>query len=255
MNVLGRNVVTRFNPSTNGPLHVGHAYTALVNERLSVSTRGEFILRFDDNQRYWWQRIGRERMQEIAQEQLEDLMWLGIKPDRVTYQSKKEQRVTEFLADSKWQAVMDHWPCSELRPIAIVDPPFTPAGLASYVAVEKVVLDYFEGVTAVVRGLEFLSDSNLERYFCCLLGFPPSQHIYIPRLMAVDGLELTSISKTEGNWKLRDLRERGFEPADVLTELRGACMIDQDGEWDIDNLKTAPQLSKEALCFSNPMTT
>ena len=58
--------VTRFNPTANGPLHVGHIYSALINETLA-GPAGKFIVRIDYNCRYWWQRNGGPAgMAEIA---------------------------------------------------------------------------------------------------------------------------------------------------------------------------------------------
>ena len=90
---------TRFNPTTNGPLHIGHAYTALVNQHEAHASGGKFVLRFDDNTRYWMQKLGgAAAMAKIARGQLEDLEWLGIMPDTVAYQSKMEPEIMRFLA-------------------------------------------------------------------------------------------------------------------------------------------------------------
>ena len=40
--------ITRFNPSTNGGLHLGHIYALLVNERFAHDRDGMFYVRFDD---------------------------------------------------------------------------------------------------------------------------------------------------------------------------------------------------------------
>lgn len=63
--------VLRFAPSPNGLLHLGHALSALENERLAASLGGRLLLRIED--------IDRARCpphQEAAM--LEDLAWLGI---------------------------------------------------------------------------------------------------------------------------------------------------------------------------------
>jgi glutamyl-Q tRNA(Asp) synthetase len=63
--------VFRFAPSPNGRLHLGHAYSALVNERLATRLRGELLLRIED--------IDLTRCRpEFEQGIIEDLAWLGV---------------------------------------------------------------------------------------------------------------------------------------------------------------------------------
>jgi glutamyl-Q tRNA(Asp) synthetase len=63
--------VFRFAPSPNGRLHLGHAYSALLNERLAASSGGELLLRIED--------IDRTRCRpEFEQGIHDDLAWLGI---------------------------------------------------------------------------------------------------------------------------------------------------------------------------------
>lgn len=63
--------VFRFAPSPNGRLHLGHAFSALLNERRARETGGRFLLRIED--------IDRPRCTEaLAQDLLADLAWLGL---------------------------------------------------------------------------------------------------------------------------------------------------------------------------------
>ncbi len=39
---------TRFAPSPTGPLHLGHAYSALLAHDMALSNGGEFLLRIED---------------------------------------------------------------------------------------------------------------------------------------------------------------------------------------------------------------
>jgi len=41
-------IVTRFAPSPNGPLHLGHAYAAIVAHDLARARDGRFLLRIED---------------------------------------------------------------------------------------------------------------------------------------------------------------------------------------------------------------
>ncbi|HMI16084.1 MAG TPA: glutamate--tRNA ligase family protein, partial [Bradyrhizobium sp.] len=63
--------VFRFAPSPNGHLHLGHAYSALLNFDLARRTGGRFLLRIED--------IDAARCKpEFETAIYEDLDWLGI---------------------------------------------------------------------------------------------------------------------------------------------------------------------------------
>jgi glutamyl-Q tRNA(Asp) synthetase len=63
--------VLRFAPTPNGRLHLGHAYSALMNERAAQRFAGRLLLRMED--------MDRSRCKpEYVQGALEDLDWLGI---------------------------------------------------------------------------------------------------------------------------------------------------------------------------------
>ncbi len=64
--------VLRFAPSPNGRLHLGHAYSALLNNQLAVKLSGTLLLRMED--------IDTTRCtDEFANHCLEDLRWLGLR--------------------------------------------------------------------------------------------------------------------------------------------------------------------------------
>ena len=64
-------IVTRFAPSPNGPLHLGHAYAAIVAHDRAREHDGRFLLRIEDID-------GARSRSEFAQAALEDLRWLGL---------------------------------------------------------------------------------------------------------------------------------------------------------------------------------
>lgn len=68
---LSQPPILRFAPSPNGLLHLGHAYSALLNADLARARQGRFLLRIEDIDR------GRARREFIHQIE-EDLAWLGI---------------------------------------------------------------------------------------------------------------------------------------------------------------------------------
>ncbi|MBO6724204.1 MAG: tRNA glutamyl-Q(34) synthetase GluQRS [Rhizobiaceae bacterium] len=63
--------VFRFAPSPNGPLHLGHAYSAMLNHDMARATEGLFLLRIED--------IDTGRSQpEFERAIFHDLAWLGL---------------------------------------------------------------------------------------------------------------------------------------------------------------------------------
>lgn len=63
--------VTRFAPSPTGPLHLGHAYSALLAYDMTQAAKGRFLLRIEDTD------ISRARAKWETQI-YEDLTWLGL---------------------------------------------------------------------------------------------------------------------------------------------------------------------------------
>ncbi|MDQ2092864.1 tRNA glutamyl-Q(34) synthetase GluQRS [Rhodalgimonas zhirmunskyi] len=62
---------TRFAPSPTGPLHLGHAFSALTANEMAQTMGGEFLLRIDD--------IDRSRSRPEWEAQIyDDLNWLGL---------------------------------------------------------------------------------------------------------------------------------------------------------------------------------
>ncbi|MGB7371393.1 tRNA glutamyl-Q(34) synthetase GluQRS [Erythrobacter sp.] len=74
--------VTRFAPSPNGPLHLGHAYSAIVAHDLAMEGGGRFLLRIEDID-------GPRSLPELADEFRRDLDWLGLEWEEVPVQSTR----------------------------------------------------------------------------------------------------------------------------------------------------------------------
>ncbi|WP_299922397.1 tRNA glutamyl-Q(34) synthetase GluQRS [uncultured Pelagimonas sp.] len=66
------NFVTRFAPSPTGPLHLGHAFSALLAHDTARAVGGQFLLRIDDLD----QTRARSSWEDLI---YEDLEWLGIR--------------------------------------------------------------------------------------------------------------------------------------------------------------------------------
>jgi hypothetical protein len=154
----------------------------------------------------------------------------------------EEQAISEMARCPHWRVVHDHSPCNpETTPCIRAN--IEPWGASSWLVAEKVIFDHIQGVTVMARGLELLQENSLYMYLCGIFGYRiPNKMIYIPRLMTSDGKEMTDVSKTLGTWKVRDLRDRGFAPCDILETLRQSCLIDSDGPWLAKNVKLNPVL-------------
>lgn len=77
-----KNIVMRFAPNPSGPLHIGHARSAVPNAEYVKRYGGKLILRIEDTDP--------KRIYEPAYEMIpEDLKWLGIDPDEIIYQSDR----------------------------------------------------------------------------------------------------------------------------------------------------------------------
>ncbi|MEM8724083.1 MAG: tRNA glutamyl-Q(34) synthetase GluQRS [Pseudomonadota bacterium] len=74
--------VTRFAPSPNGHLHLGHAYSAIVAHDLAKAAGGRLLLRIEDID-------GPRSRPELADEFRRDLEWLGLEWEDVPAQSTR----------------------------------------------------------------------------------------------------------------------------------------------------------------------
>lgn len=86
---------TRFAPSPTGPLHLGHAYSALLAHDLARTEGGEFLLRIEDID----QSRARPEWEKLI---FEDLVWLGLDWDGpVMRQSERLDSYSQTL-DGLW---------------------------------------------------------------------------------------------------------------------------------------------------------
>lgn len=85
-------LITRFAPSPTGPLHLGHAFSALTAWDLAQAASGTFLLRLED--------IDRARCKpEFEVQILDDLQWLGLSwPEPVMRQSDRAAAYDRALA-------------------------------------------------------------------------------------------------------------------------------------------------------------
>jgi len=77
-------VVVRFAPNPSAPLHIGHSRTFLLNWFYKEKYHGKFILRFDDTD----PKV-KPPMKEAYKWIIDDMKWLGVKPDLIVYASDR----------------------------------------------------------------------------------------------------------------------------------------------------------------------
>ena len=82
---------TRFAPSPNGRLHIGHAFSAMCAHDFARANGGKFLLRIEDID-------GTRSRQEHIDAIIKDMEWLGLKHDgAVVFQSQRIARYKEAL--------------------------------------------------------------------------------------------------------------------------------------------------------------
>lgn len=97
---------TRFAPSPNGPLHLGHAFSALVSHDIARDRGGRFVLRIEDID-------GARTRPGMAEEFRADLAWLGLRWDDVAPQSARLATYDE--AADRLRAMGLLYPCTCTR--------------------------------------------------------------------------------------------------------------------------------------------
>jgi glutamyl-Q tRNA(Asp) synthetase len=113
---------TRFAPSPNGPLHLGHAYAAVVAHDRARAAGGEFLMRVEDID-------GARSQPELADEFVADLLWLGLDWDGTAIVQSKRS-AAHLAAGERLKAMNLLYPCrctrAEIAAAAIAKGPDGP---------------------------------------------------------------------------------------------------------------------------------
>lgn len=95
---------TRFAPSPTGPLHLGHAYSALLAHDRARALGGQFYLRLDD--------IDQSRARPNWAQQIEDdLTWLGVRWDGPIWSQHARSAKYDAALSMLWEMGL-LYPCS-----------------------------------------------------------------------------------------------------------------------------------------------
>lgn len=230
---------TRFEPTTNGSLHLGHVFIATLNREIAHQSGGKFIVRLDDAGLNLLP-LGRERIDRISRMMYDQMEWLGLIPD-------------------KWEVNSELWPAADkvlnLRGVVVPEEPLltsnyqpTPVWLAQpnqliypytpQLTARKVVLDWLAGIDLLIRGEEIATEVSLYSYYCDVLKYPKPTFVHVPRLHASSG----GISKTNGNFMVSSYQANGYSPEEVGNLVAAAVLKNPANGWSLLNLKEAPCL-------------
>ena len=137
--------VFRFAPSPNGYLHLGHAYSALLNARMAADSGGRLLLRIEDTDE------SRSRP-EFVQAIFEDLAWLGLSwEEPVRVQSQHFADYEANLARLWNMGAVYPCFCSRKKALANALPSCDPDGQPHYGGTCR-SLSRPEAETRIVRG-------------------------------------------------------------------------------------------------------
>jgi glutamyl/glutaminyl-tRNA synthetase len=228
---------TRFNPSTNGCLHLGHAYAMLVNERFAHENGGKFYVRFDDNGPI--ERIlPQEQVKAISENQATDIKWLGLAVDGWSWQSHLLPEVTDELQRLGWET-MEEDELPVLPYFIRMEPTWEPFPFVPQQTAERVIMDNMLGITHIIRGDEFSTEYGFYSFLCKKWKLFIPEFTFLPRLEGMCG----SISKTNGGYTLTEMRSNGYTAEQIKKMLEKACLYYPANGWDIHNLKRNPRIN------------
>lgn len=238
---------TRFNPTVNGPLHIGHLYTILVNWTEAKLSGGKFYLRFDDTQIGWNRQLGKIQVEQYKQLIKDDLAWLGIDAEYIS-QAEIMGEVDDLLHGIfRYTPEPEHYFCEVGAELAGCQHHFYP--YTDRLTCEKVIMDAMIEINCLIRGMDLITEDCLYHHFCHKFGIRSPTTTYIPRL-SFDGSHV--ISKTAGGYKIHQYREAGMKANQLIFNLADDCLIDFRDGWTFKNIKREPTLSEWAEVINVP---
>ena len=240
-------ITTRFAPSPTGFMHIGSARTALLAFVYAKSNNGNFILRIEDTDQD-------RSKQEFTDSIIEDLEWMGIDYDSISYQSKNydkhgiicEDFISRGLAYKKDGAVFLKIP--ESKDVVINDSVkgnvkfntdnyddfviMRSSGVPSFLFANAVD-DYSSGVSHIIRGDDHMTNTLRQSFIYEYLDYSP-EFIHMPLVLGKDKKKL---SKRNGSYSISDIRKMGIPSQALLSILMklGVYISDED-VFDINEI-------------------
>lgn len=231
--------VTRIAPSPTGPAHLGTVRTAYFNWLAAKATQGNFIVRIDDTDQL-------RSNPYYAQQFLSVLDWLGLKPDFIYYQSKR-QSVYEGFAQRliKTGHAIQDGKAVKLNLTSIPDVKSWRDELAGDVAIKPDNVAGFDqmyliksdgsptyhfasccddidmGITMVIRGKDHTTNTSKHALLYRLLGGSPPvyYHIGLLNIKDPDTGKVRKMSKRDGDSDIAKFMAEGYDPDAMLNFL------------------------------------
>lgn len=242
--------ITRFNPTANGNLHLGHLYIMLFNEHMAHESGGKFYVRFENNQVDTLNDLDYYRTSAFCDLQEDAIKWLEIPVDGWFRQSDMGLEMMQFVADHVipghgWWIPEYKWPYSipinpALGEYNLEEGEWFPC--APFVTYSKVIYDELRGVNVLIRGDDLRSEFALYQYFRNLLRLPEIDHYYLPRLYGPEG---EIVSKFHGAKTILEYKDAGWTPEDLKDLLAESTLKDPAAGWRLTNVKKHPRLSED----------
>jgi len=203
-------IVTRWNPTTNGNLHLGHIYSLLVNEYFAHDNGGKFIVRFDDESPVA-SMLPDDRRERLIDHQRSDILWLEVEVDEWQIQSEIHHQVLANLELVGYETMIDTAEGCHILPnnVRMFGTGWLPYPYVPQQTAERVMMDHMIGATHLFVGEEFFGEFSLYSYFCEKFNFKIPEFIFLPRLTSKNG----DISKTCGGYTISE-----FRGMDILQE-------------------------------------
>ena len=227
---------TIFNPTANGPLHIGHLYCLLVN--LAETTRdGTCICIFNDISDVFIQKMGYQKMREYGKQAQDDLDWMGLSPvyDWMSnYSHLLRQAKTYDMLSLEERCLIKN----KAKTIPRNDQ------LSPYIAYEtafKTLIHKEYNINLRICACDLITEYHLYCHFCILNNYNIPETWFIPRLISNDR-ELYDISKSSCNHKISDYRSQGYTPKDIIELLKRSCLINTELGFRLNNIKQRPSL-------------
>jgi len=220
---------TRFNPTCDGDLHLGHLFVLKVNEYMARSTGGRFFVRFDDRQQWWLDTIGKEKIDYYAQRIKEDIQRFGVEPD-AWIKDSDEPWVEELLEDNGlFRDTTATYPYAPESSSGVPFYPYTP-----YLTAAVVLSDACLGINMLIGGIDLLSRYSLYCWFCDKWNKPQIRHCFLPRW--------AGLSKSKNAQSLRTWLDQGATVESLLATAKEICLIDPTGPWSLENVKAKMEI-------------